>query len=357
MRANRIAALPRSDAPHLAYQGKCDCISTLTAAVSVATLPGSDFDRHHADWLVTANQSRYAICSGQSKMTQHTSIRNDFERLRESSKERRSPDRLLAHFEIEKRLSRRLRNSTRHERTALYSALYSELFSSLPDHPQNLPNLSIRNARLDQQIRFLSHQLNSTSVYLEIGCGDAQLTKLLAPKIRSAIGLDVTDKLIDPTDQIPNFAFLRSNGTNINLESGTVDLVYSNQLIEHLHPDDIDSHFANIVRVLKTGGRYVCTTPSSITGPHDISKYFGFEPLGFHLKEYNYTMLNRIFRVSGFRYIKPIIFIKGRALIIPLIVMTAMETILSMLPRSVRARAANNRLLILFAGVTVIGVK
>jgi predicted SAM-dependent methyltransferase len=34
----------------------------------------------------------------------------------------------------------------------------------------------------------------------------------------------------------------------------SVDLAYSNQLMEHLHPDDASEQLANVYRALKPGG-------------------------------------------------------------------------------------------------------
>jgi SAM-dependent methyltransferase len=40
--------------------------------------------------------------------------------------------------------------------------------------------------------------------------------------------------------------------------------------MEHLHVEDAEAQLQEIHRVLRPGGHYVCTTPSVITGPHDI---------------------------------------------------------------------------------------
>ena len=50
----------------------------------------------------------------------------------------RTPDRLIAHYELERRLTDRLRNAPHDERSSVYSEVYAELFRALPDHPQTL---------------------------------------------------------------------------------------------------------------------------------------------------------------------------------------------------------------------------
>ena len=70
--------------------------------------------------------------------------------------------------------------------------------------------------------------------------------------------------------------------------------------MEHLHPDDACNQLNNIYSVLKSGGKYICITPNSFYGPHDISKYFDDVATGFHLKEYTITELSKLFREAGF---------------------------------------------------------
>ena len=70
--------------------------------------------------------------------------------------------------------------------------------------------------------------------------------------------------------------------------------------MEHLHPDDAIVQLTNIKNALTNGGKYICITPNRINGPHDISRYFDKEASGFHLKEYTFTDLNKIFKNIGF---------------------------------------------------------
>jgi hypothetical protein len=85
--------------------------------------------------------------------------------------------------------------------------------------------------------------------------------------------------------------------------------VISNQLIEHLHPDDIDTHMRAARVLLKPGGRYTFATPHRLTGPHDVSKVFGLDaPAGMHLREYTNLELARSLRRAGFRRIRSIMY-------------------------------------------------
>ena len=78
-----------------------------------------------------------------------------------------------------------------------------------------------------------------------------------------------------------------------------MDLVFSNQLMEHLHPDDAEAELQSIFTALKPAGYYVCITPNRLTGPHDISRDFEESATGLHLKEYSTSELDSLFRRTG----------------------------------------------------------
>lgn len=263
-------------------------------------------------------------------------LRPDFDRLKARNGELRSTERLLAHFQLESKLAMRLRHAPRDERPILYQQLYDTLFSALPDHPQNTKT---RGAdRITQQLGMLLPLLPARGTYLEIGCGDAALTFAMAPHCTAAYGVDVTDRLIDSAAAPPNFGFVRTSAVTIDLPAGSVDLAYSNQLTEHLHPDDVAAQLREIHRVLRPGGAYLCRTPSGLTGPHDISVYFAHEALGFHLREYDYRGLAHLFQEVGFRRMRAIMRARGTHTLLPVALMTLLKSTISAMPGALRQR-------------------
>jgi SAM-dependent methyltransferase len=130
--------------------------------------------------------------------------------------------------------------------------------------------------------------------------------------------------------------FLISRGVEVPLEDATVDLAYSNQLLEHLHPEDAQDHLQELYRVLKPGGSYVCVTPNRLTGPHDISLYFDETACGFHLKEYTMTELCDAMVQAGFRNIRMRYMIQGRCVTISAGGVRRFENLLRTLPGQVR---------------------
>jgi len=283
-------------------------------------------------------------------------LRPDADRIRKARGETRSPDRLLAHFEVEVRLARQLAQSSREQRSMLYSDVYRQLFEKVEDHPQHRGSSENRLKRIQSQSASLLKDIGPDGTYVEIGCGDAALTKVMASHVRSALGVDVTPVLV--SDDAPaSFRFVQSDGITLDIPTNSADLVYSNQLMEHLHAEDAMAQLQEIYRILKPGGRYVCCTPNRLTGPHDISVYFGYEPMGFHMREYDHRSLGKIFGAAGFNRVKAAVSVKGRSLTVPVFLAGLAETSLELLPRKLRSRIALSGSFANVAGVNMIGIK
>jgi len=290
-------------------------------------------------------------------LTMAQQVRPDFERIRAARNESRSAERLEAHFAVEARLAKQLAGSTRAERSTLYSDVYRQLFASVVDHPQHRGGTALRQDRIRRQVDYLRRMLRPSDTYLEIGCGDAGLTKAVAPFVAQAIGVDVTNELIDMADAPPAFRYLHTDGTTFELPDGSVDLVFSNQLMEHLHVEDASEQLREVFRVLRSGGRYVCSTPNRLTGPHDISCYFRYEPAGFHMREYDHRALAGLFRGVGFAKVAGSVTVKGITLNLPIGAIAPAEALFERLPVRLRNRIALMPIVSNTAGVTLIGTK
>lgn len=65
-----------------------------------------------------------------------------------------------------------------------------------------------------------------------------------------------------------NLTLVICDGCTIPLPPNTVDVVYSNQLIEHVHPDDLVQQLGSVRSVLRQNGTYLCVTPNRLNRPH-----------------------------------------------------------------------------------------
>lgn len=247
----------------------------------------------------------------------------------------RTEAQIREHYEIEKRLATRLRNSSKQERQTLYSEVYDELFLRVDHHPlvAQKQDKTRRNQEIRDSIRFLSRFLNPTSTFLEVGPGDCALAFAVADMAEKVYAVDVSVEIMSRTGCPENCHLLLSTGCDIPVPPESVDVAYSKDLMEHLHPDDALEQLRNIFDALKPGGVYICRTPNAISGPHDISRFFSDRiPAGLHLKEYTTTELAKLFRSVGFRRVTPYVWGKGRLLKLPLWPVVAAEKVLMRMP-------------------------
>jgi SAM-dependent methyltransferase len=137
----------------------------------------------------------------------------------------------------------------------------------------------------------------------------------------------------------------------------TVDLAYSNQLMEHLHPDDAWEQLRGICDTLKPGGKYVCITPNRLSGPWDISMYYDEAATGFHLKEYTVKELVAIFARAGFKKVFAYAGARGVYLRFPVVLLVLLEKALQQLPLRCRSRIARSLGVRILLGIRLVGVK
>ncbi len=271
----------------------------------------------------------------------------------------RTLEQLRQHYEVERELAARLRAAPREERGRLYSACYNELFRRVPHHPQltRKGSLALSRAAVSRQFRFLQPFLTPVSVFLEIGPGDCALAFEVCRHVSQVIAIDVSSEIAVSTSRPGNFVLVLSDGTGVPVEPSSVDVAYSNQLMEHLHPDDALEQVRNIFRALKPGGRYVCITPNRLTGPHDISKYFESVASGFHLREYSVGELAQVFSEVGFSRLELYAGGRGRYVSMPLRSLAALELLLERLPCPVRQGLLRVLPLSPFLGIRAVAVK
>jgi SAM-dependent methyltransferase len=247
------------------------------------------------------------------------------------------------HFEVEKELAARLRNSTREERKGLAAELYSELYRRVPNHPRvaRSREKDAEERSIAAQMRLVRHALSPEVRFLEFGAGTGTFSKRIAPMVKEATALEVCAQGSAADDAPSNYRMEMHDGLVIPLPDGGIDVAFSYQVLEHLHPDDVELHFQEMCRVLKPGGCYILSTPHAQSGPHDVSRYFSNKLETFHLKEWTYGEMAPLMRRCGFTRIQP--FLKGKTGASHrhlLSVFMAAEWALCLMPSSLRVWAA-----------------
>lgn len=271
----------------------------------------------------------------------------------------RTADEIKQHYEVEKQLAARLRGADAATRKRLYPVLYDDLFKQVPLHPQltRKQDESEAAAAVELRMRLLSRFLHPRSVFLEVGAGDCSLSRRVAERVRNCYALDVSQEILDRSGSQPNMQTVLSDGCTVPVPEGSIDVAYSYQVMEHVHPDDAMEQLHNIYRGLAPNGLYLCVTPNRLSGPHDISRYFDAVATGFHMKEYTLTELEAIFRCIGFRKTIPYVGIANYYIAAPVGLLKLIESILARLPGGVRRWLANQRGVRNLLFISLVGVK
>jgi SAM-dependent methyltransferase len=101
----------------------------------------------------------------------------------------------------------------------------------------------------------------STKVALDLGCGVGRISRALARRFATAIGVDVSDEMIEravalhPREAYPNLRFAASDGLALPLEDASVDFAFSYEVVQHMPTHDVIlRNLREIRRVLRPGG-------------------------------------------------------------------------------------------------------
>lgn len=215
-----------------------------------------------------------------------------------------SLDMVRTHWELEKDWARRLKQSGAEGRAQLFQSAYTELYSKLPWLKSG--EVEVTAAERAAKYSFLKNLLPPPPAQvLEVGSGGGALIAYLASMGYRCTASDVTEERCDLLiRECPTLRWIRADAVEFadRVEADSFDAVISDQVIEHLHPDDVGPHLRAVGRVLRPGGRYVVRLPHRLAGPGDVSQVFRTSTaLGMHLKEYTYAEMTRLAGAAGFR--------------------------------------------------------
>lgn len=216
-------------------------------------------------------------------------------------------ERILAHWELEKQLTRELLESTPETRWEVFERCYTRLFSEL-----KWINLLLGQADTTLPTERYKNWVATIGVppqkIYEIGSGKGEMISYLAERGFECRATEITRERGEKhvTFKRPRLSWGISDGVHLDLfePPETYDVVVSSAVIEHLHPEDLAAHLKGVYTILSKRGRYIFDTPHCYTGPHDISRVFKCDkPKGMHLKEYTYQELTESIRNAGYRYV------------------------------------------------------
>jgi SAM-dependent methyltransferase len=206
-------------------------------------------------------------------------------------------------------------------------------------------------------LNMIERYLDADAVFLEIGAGVCALSLAVAKRVRQVYAIEISSEITAGVVPPDNLEIVVTDGLEIPVPPGSVTLAYSNQVLEHLHPDDVLDHFRDVHTALVPNGRYICVTPNRLTGPADISKHFDPVPTGLHLREYTAGELAALMREAGFHRIEAWTTRKGVSLRVPWWLVRGAEGTLEHLPRATARRMGGTLPLRILVGCYVAGVR
>jgi SAM-dependent methyltransferase len=244
---------------------------------------------------------------------------------------------------FETQVAAQLLNADRSQRTKLYQQVYDSYAVAFPEA---LPR-GAKQRTIMYELAFARRFVDRDTIVAELGPGRCEFAAALAPYAGRIYGVDVS-KLAE-NDVAANFEFVLTDGIHVPLPDASIDVVISNQLMEHLHPDDAADQLKDIRRVLRPGGRYICVTPNRLSGPYDSSAYFddlpcpvvdgAYQATGLHLKEYVNAELIELFRRAGLDPESIFIGSRGHYLAVPAALMGLIERGMRLVPIRMRKRS------------------
>ena len=106
---------------------------------------------------------------------------------------------------------------------------------------------------------------------LDFGCGVGRLTQALAPHFKECHGVDISQSMIELArrqNRFDNCTYHLNTALNLRLfPDDHFDLVYSNIVLQHIHPSCSKRYLPEFIRVLRPGGMAVFQLPSEPLDP------------------------------------------------------------------------------------------
>jgi SAM-dependent methyltransferase len=204
-------------------------------------------------------------------------------------------EQVRAHLHLERRLTAELVASRPADRWEMFERCYGELYRELPwlnDADPSRP--------LDDWPALLGAP--PRRIY-EVGSGQGGLARALVSAGYEVEATEVTRERGGGREERPGLTWSITDGVHLERFAGRApyDAVISDQVVEHLHPDDLGRHLRGALAILAPGASYVLRTPHAHLGPADISGVFGFDrPVGMHLREYTYGEMADAAHRAGF---------------------------------------------------------
>lgn len=213
-------------------------------------------------------------------------------------------ERRQAQFELERCLRQRVLSSSKENRQGITAVAYEELFTKFPDHSTFEAKPQDRQRAGSLSAGLIAPLIPGKGRILEVGCGLGDTLRALQQRGYDCVGTEASGEMVSLCQQAGDLKVVPGIASRLEFSDNSFRFVYCQQVLEHLHPEDLPGFFAEALRVLQPGGVLSVETPNSRTGPQDISRGFTPTAQGLHLKEWTVSELVQQFKAAGFQRIR-----------------------------------------------------
>jgi SAM-dependent methyltransferase len=141
---------------------------------------------------------------------------------------------------------------------------------------------------------FLARALCRGLDVLDVAAGEGYGSALLAQTARSVIGVEVSTEAVAhavAAYRSPSLRFLQGDARRLPLDDASVDAVVSFETIEHVY--EHDQFLAEVRRVLRSGGRFIASSPE-----RDVYSPSGSNANPYHVRELSRAEFGALLRNS-----------------------------------------------------------
>jgi len=216
---------------------------------------------------------------------------------------------LIQAFQIERKFHTAILSEESFEkRLSLYSNVYRTVHPVYGKTSKNI--MSVKNPK-DKKVLLFRSELFNKSI-LDVGCGEGYFLASVANKLKHKrlVGIDVS--IPQAAKQYSEIDFISADIIDFKIDE-QFDVVFSDQVFEHIAPLDIETHLKSIWKALRKGGIFIICTPNRFFGPNDITRIIDcsytnrINAQGTHLNETTYTELITILKNQGFNHFRTIV--------------------------------------------------
>lgn len=220
------------------------------------------------------------------------------------------PSHLAEHIALERAIRSEFDQADATRRPDLYQDAYDRIYSLLLPDRAATPEAQSFGMGAHRVVE-IKRLLGPARRVLDVGCGSGYLVFELLRAGRDAHGLDVSRVVIGQAQTHAHAQgfdparFQVAQAMTLPYPAASFDAIISNEVLEHLHSDDLAPHLAEVRRVLRPGGWYLAWTPEALAGTTDVTGHAADDGGdGVHLNEMTLATLTTALKQAQFPSIR-----------------------------------------------------